>query len=56
MSMFQKRHYKAIAKALHAVPDDVRGTATYSLIRMFEEDNRLFDRDKFINAVKGGKQ
>lgn len=49
MIVFQKRHYKVIAKVLGEM------IASKSLIekfiREFEKDNYSFDRDKFWEAI-----
>jgi len=59
-TMFQKRHYIAIAKILHIfwlVPDANHTTDAIAdtFSDLFAADNPLYDREKFINAVRGGK-
>ena len=58
--MFQKRHYIAIAKILHVhwlIPDATLHIYSFAntLSDLFEADNPLFDRDKFMDAVHGKK-
>lgn len=53
MSMFQKRHYLALAQCLHKAP-----VSNYSLgmiCLMLENDNPNFDRDRFQYAVTTGE-
>lgn len=59
-TLFQKRHYLAIAKILHIfwlIPEITRHVETIALTfsDLFAADNPLYDREKFINAVKGKK-
>lgn len=60
MSMYQKRHYESIAAALgealcHA--DDGSSEEktvhdlSYRIAKLFGEDNPLFDRGRFLDAV-----
>ena len=50
--IFAKRHYVAIAEALHSVSENPsKSEVIGTLIKMFHKDNPLFDAEKFINYV-----
>ena len=56
MSIFEKRHYQAIAEVLKAfnvdmneAPSEIELTAR-ALAAMFLHDNPNFDREKFLKA------
>lgn len=58
MSMFQKRHYEAIAKLLGnalgksdgSEPSEIR-ELSYRFADRFDADNPNFDRGRFLDAV-----
>ena len=58
MAIFAKRHYEAIAKAMHNCEPDASDLERmqqwrvdiYALIDMFEGDNHRFNRKQFVLA------
>jgi hypothetical protein len=61
--MFSSRHYEAIAKIVKELPCDVQWVpnqgwipivkltaVTYDLVGLFTQDNKGFNKDKFIKA------
>ena len=58
MTLFQARHYRALAKCISQVNDDVtlKWWVASFLSNMLEKDNEKFDRKRFIAAsVDGGE-
>lgn len=58
MSLFQKRHYEALAIVCQNVRADLTDSAAYrfecELCRMFSADNPAFDEDRFKRACVPG--
>jgi len=53
MSMFQRRHYEAIAELLGYMPDKVsRAFVVEQFVVLFKRDNSNFNPDRFRDRVK----
>lgn len=62
--MFTHQHYVEIVKVLKATIDlmtnsegmHIRSKTVQDFVSMFEEDNKEFDADKFLDAIYGKEE
>lgn len=52
-SLFQHRHYKAIADIIQNMDDDVRGRVVEHFAINLRSSNPRFDEDHFIHTAMG---